>query len=211
MEEMGRPELVRYQTACALAESDTLADAVPRILGAICEGFGWQYGAYWEVDRARNVLRCVGNWQPPSSPFEEFAAVTRSSTFLPGIGLPGRVWASRESTWIPDVTRDSNFPRAPAAARVGLHAAFGLPILQGGDVIGVMEFFSRDIGEPTPDLLATMTAIGSQVASFVERRWVGEELDRFFTLSLDLFCVATFEGYFLKVNPAWQRVLGFSE
>src|SRR5688572_15004743 len=158
------PQLVRYQTACALAESATLAEAVPRILEAVCEGLGWQYGAYWEVDRARNVLQCLGIWQPPSLPFEEFEAVTRRFTFSPGIGLPGRVWASRQFTWIPDVTRDSNFPRAASAARVGLHAAFGLPILQDGAVIGVMEFFSRDIGEPTPDLLAMLTAIGSQVA-----------------------------------------------
>ena len=134
-----------------------------------------------------------------------------NSTFTPGIGLPGRVWASRQPAWIPDVTRDANFPRAAVAERVGLHAAFGLPILQGTNVMGVMEFFSRDILEPTPDLLAMITTVGSQIGLYVERKWAGEELDRFFELSLDLFCVATFDGYFVRVNPAWQRVLGFSE
>jgi PAS domain S-box-containing protein len=205
------PQFVRYQTACALAESATLTEAMPHILQAVCDGLDWQFGAYWEVDRAHNVLRCLSVWQPPSLPFEAFGTVTGTSTFAPGVGLPGRVWVSRQFTWIPDVTRDSNFPRAAAAARAGLHAAFALPILQGDVAIGVMEFFSRNIGEPTPELLAMLTAVSSQVASFVERRWAGEDLDRFFTLSLDLFCVATFEGYFLKVNPAWQRVLGFSE
>ncbi len=33
---------------------------------------------------------------------------------------------------------------------------------------------------------------------------------RFFELSLDLLCVATLEGYFLHLNPAWERVLGLS-
>jgi PAS domain S-box-containing protein len=78
-------------------------------------------------------------------------------------------------------------------------------------VLGVMEFFSHDIIEPTPDLLATMTTVGSQIGLYVERKLAGEELDRFFELSLDLFCVATFDGYFLRANPAWQRVLGFSD
>src|SRR4030095_1757341 len=65
--------------------------------------------------------------------------------------------------------------------------------------------------EPTPELLAMMTTVGSQIALYVERKWAAEELDRFFGLSLDLFCVATFDGYFIRTNPAWQRVLGYSD
>jgi PAS domain S-box-containing protein len=36
------------------------------------------------------------------------------------------------------------------------------------------------------------------------------ELDQFFSVTLDLFCVANTEGYFLRLNPAWERVLGYS-
>ena len=202
---------ILYQTARVLAESPTLAEAVPRMLEAVCQALGWQYGALWEVDHARNVLQFVGLWQPASAPFGEFAAVSRTSTFMPGIGLPGRVWASGEPLWIPDVTRDANFPRAASARQSGLHAAFGLPIRQGSKVMGVLEFFNRDILQPTPELLAMITTVGRQIGLFIERKWATEDLDRFFRLSLDLFCVATFDGYFVRVNPAWQRVLGFAD
>ncbi len=37
-----------------------------------------------------------------------------------------------------------------------------------------------------------------------------EELDRFFTTSLDLFCIADTDGYFRKLNPEWERTLGYS-
>jgi PAS domain S-box-containing protein len=37
-----------------------------------------------------------------------------------------------------------------------------------------------------------------------------EEMDRFFTLSLDLFCVAGFDGYFKRLNPVWERVMGWT-
>lgn len=34
--------------------------------------------------------------------------------------------------------------------------------------------------------------------------------DKFFELSIDLICIADFEGYFLFLNPAWERTLGYS-
>jgi PAS domain S-box-containing protein len=35
-------------------------------------------------------------------------------------------------------------------------------------------------------------------------------LERFFTLSADLFAVADFEGYFTILNPAWEQIVGHS-
>ena len=37
-----------------------------------------------------------------------------------------------------------------------------------------------------------------------------QELDQFFTVTSDLLCIANTDGYFLRLNPAWERALGYS-
>ncbi len=202
---------VEHATAHALASAASLDEAAPRVLEAICESLGWEHGAYWTIDPSADLLRCANIWTLAGLTFPEFDSASCAATFPRGDGLPGRVWASGHPAWIPDVTKDANFPRAPVATREGLHAAVGFPVLVRGEVQGVLEFFSREIRKPDERLLSTLTTVGNQIGMFLDRRRAQEELDRFFDVSLDMLCIAGFDGYFKRVNPAWHRILGYTE
>jgi PAS domain S-box-containing protein len=43
------------------------------------------------------------------------------------------------------------------------------------------------------------------------RRLAEERLDRLFEASIDVLCIISFKGFFKRVNPAFARLLGFSE
>src|ERR1043166_1806667 len=102
-------QAAQYAIVRALANSASLSAAAPQILEAVCQSLGWDIGTLWQVDD--KLLRCVDVWHRPQLELDAFLKATRQATFSPGVGLPGRIWKTREPAWISDVTADSNFPR----------------------------------------------------------------------------------------------------
>lgn len=171
-----RRRAARYAVAQILSEAEGLSDAAPQILAAIGESLKWEAGELWIVDRHEEVLRCVATWHAPFPDLAEFAAASYQLTFARGAGLPGRIWAGGEPLWIRDVARDGGFLCAQLAARSGLHAAFGFPIRHGSEILGAIEFFSREIREPDENLLEMATLIGSQIGLFLERKRAEDQI-----------------------------------
>jgi signal transduction histidine kinase/integral membrane sensor domain MASE1/ActR/RegA family two-component response regulator len=161
-----------------LAESPVLGDATLRILKTIGESLNWEVGAIWTPDEQSGVLRCLNLWHSPSAKVEEFRSVTEAITFAPGTGLPGRVWTTHKPVWIPDVTKEENFPRRPFAIAEGLHSGFAFPIFFGETFLGVMEFFSSEIRRPDDALLATFGSVGNQIGQFILRKRAEEEREQ---------------------------------
>ncbi len=52
--------------------------------------------------------------------------------------------------------------------------------------------------------------VGFISTDITARKSAEEEIQRFFEVSLDMLCVAAFDGYFKRLNAAWELVLGFT-
>ena len=161
-----------------LADSLDLEEAGSQILQILCERAKWSAGAIWNVDRTLNELVCVEFRHGAAAAAPLFEAESRKRRFPSGVGLPGRVLSGGNPAWIPDVTKDSNFPRGPIAVQEGLRAAFGFPIKVAHEVFGVIECFSREVREIDDDFLRTVNDIGDQLGRFIERQRAGELLSQ---------------------------------
>jgi PAS domain S-box-containing protein len=161
---------VQYATVGALAESGSLSEGAPKVMGAICQVMGWSFGEFWGVDHQANVIHHVQSWYPPNVEEPELQLLASKMFCRPGMSLPGRVWSKGKPEWVSDLAEDPNFLRAPAALRRGLRGAVAFPILLGAEVLGVMVFFSRDPSRPDDESLDLFAAIGNQIGQFVERK-----------------------------------------
>jgi PAS domain S-box-containing protein len=215
---VGHPLLLRVEIVLAriLATAQSPVETYDAALAAIGEALGCESGSVWEVDARRGRLYCVRTWQT-STAAARFEAVSAGLTLAKGEGLPGRVWESGEPAWIVDATMEGNFPRAEAARRAGLHAAFCSPLRSSGGVVGAIEFFAHELREPDEHLLASMTVLGSQIGEFVARRRAEEELRAsesrvraMLESALDAVVTMDHRGRVMEWNPAAERTFGYT-
>lgn len=167
---------LQYAITHIVSRSIDFVEGTHEILETVCESLGWQVGVLWCVDHNENALRCVDIWHSPAIDAIEFECACVTTQFVKGVGLPGRIWENGEPVWIPNLSKDRNFPRAAFAKRSGLRAGFGFPILLGNEVIGVIEFFSPEIRQPDRQLLEMIGSVGSQIGQFQERKRAEEKL-----------------------------------
>ncbi|MDZ8054032.1 MAG: adenylate/guanylate cyclase domain-containing protein [Aulosira sp. ZfuVER01] len=217
----------QYAITRILSESQSVKQAMPKILQAICQTLGWDVGELWtpnqyittlvQRDSASVVLRCVEIWSSRLVSVREFKAITWQTTYNSGVGLPGRIWSRRSPLWIKDIADDDDLQRSQPAAAAELHTAFGFPILDDAEILGVMVFLSKEVQQKDIDLLQMMVSIGSQIAHFIKCKHTEAALieseERYRDLlenANDLIQSVNVYGRFLYVNKAWQTTLGYS-
>jgi len=154
-------------------------DAYAQGLKLICSTYNWPVGHVYQMDNDNGTLISSKIWHLPEiNEFDKFRELTESTTFIKGMGLPGRVLQSKKAEWIIDVTQDPNFPRAKQAEDIGVKAAFAFPISVGGQIKAVWEFYSKEAFEPDHKLLIVIDAVGSQISRVLELFYEKEYRER---------------------------------
>jgi|GEM_PF-4713864 len=167
---------VQYAIVSVLANSTDLQEATSRVLQIICQHMGWDVGVIWKVEKQDNKLSCLNIWNHENFEVQEFANACRLLRYEKGQGMPGTVWQVATHVWSDDVTQESGFLRMHSAENCGLHAGFGFPIILASEVVGVIEFFSRDSKQLDNNLLDLLKATSVQLGQFIERVLAQQDL-----------------------------------
>lgn len=162
-----------------ITEAEDFDSAIKVVLQKVCETTGWALGEVWLPSPDGSCLQCSPSWYSPIKGLEKFRQKSEGLRFQKGVGLPGRVWSSKRSAWIPDVTEDPNFPRALLAKEVGLKAGMSIPILAGTEVVAVMDFFVMDPRKEDERLIGLIATIAAQLGTVFQRKQAEEGLKQY--------------------------------
>lgn len=153
-----------------LAESETVPEMISRMLGVLGSHLGFDTATYWAVDTELNSLVFAEMWHRDSAVTGSFEAAAREISMLPGEGVAGRVWDTRGSTWVENVSLDNGFLLAAGAEQAQLESALAFAVSAGSTIHGVIKLLSRAQRKPDPNLVRAAESLGNQIGRFIERK-----------------------------------------
>ena len=145
--------------------------------------------------------------------------------------------ANPEPVWMTDIDRaELDAPLKTIVKQEGIAALAFIPLMAEGRLVGEFMVYydtprafdgeaielaltlARQLGfaiermraeQARLSIQAELRMLSERLEEEVERRTL--ERDRIWNVSEDLLAVSNFEGYFLSINPAWTRLLGWTE
>jgi len=155
--------------AKVLSESTTHADALHKLLGALGTALEWSAADLFRVDRDAGVMRFETTW------VEGRSDVSRELAELRTVELPrtqptvGAAWTTRRPVWREDLNDDPGLQIRAALSEGGFKSALAYPVPVGGEIVGVLVFFSKTRRPCDDGILRLLTALDPVIGQFLER------------------------------------------
>jgi signal transduction histidine kinase len=177
-----------------LAETESVRDALPRVLELCCDQLGWQMSLVWVPGEDDHELHCLAAYARPGR--EEQLALLSHETVTPGQGPAGRAWRRRQPVFAPGP--GGAMPPQPGPPRNGLPhhgltqngltqngltqdgrpqdgqdglpgGELAVPLTRDGEVIAVVQLLGPE--QPRIDgLPETIETIAAQVSQYADRK-----------------------------------------
>ena len=155
-----------------------LEGALPQLLGAFCDQLDWDVAQYWSPDADGQSMRARQASTVSDAPLEGFLHASRGLGVRSGAGLIGRVWRSGVVAAEEDIELNADYDRMVAAHSAGLRSVVAFAVIDGGEVIGVIELASEKVRSLQDDEVTMLATAGVEIGQFIRRTETAQALRR---------------------------------
>jgi PAS domain S-box-containing protein len=191
-----------------LSASPDFAAATGAIIDRFCTASGWPLGEMW-IPTPGGALELFSSGKAADhARAARFQADTAGATLRMQDNVLAELW-SGGPVFISDLSSAPLVFRAKPAGRAGFRGAFVIPLRTAEQTQALILFYLPASQPPDAHWVTVARAIATELGAGFQRNRMQEQLDSFFNRSLDMHCLAGFDGFLKRVNPAWTRTLGY--
>ncbi|PIQ49019.1 MAG: hypothetical protein COW03_07155 [Cytophagales bacterium CG12_big_fil_rev_8_21_14_0_65_40_12] len=156
------------------------------------------------------TINCVASYCNSAIGDAFYEASKHLKTLGLGQGVPGHVWKNKiTEVWSID---EKHWPtkRKAAAKKTGINTVIGIPIKHNEELIGVLLMGTKNLKSALPIYSGLFQKLETAIGLELSRKKLEIELAQIFDFAPDMICMAGFDGYLKRINPAGLKLLGYS-
>ena len=165
----------------------------------------------WIADEEKKTISMAGHKSADKNATIFYDISADIQTFTKGEGLPGITWDTGKTQFWRDLKNQQDFIRKSAAANSEIKTAYGIPVRFDNKITAVLVLGVTSDQQKRRYYTPLLEQLCEDLGTELNRKKTEEQLDRIFSFSPDIICVAGMDGYFKQVNPAMSRLLGYSQ
>jgi len=187
-----------------------LADSVQKMLEILLEFTQFKTFELWLKTKDHKQLHLVGKKSKDEKSNIYFDKSNDITHFNTNEGIPGLIFSGKEAVVWNDIHINPNFVRKEAALEAGLKVAGGVPLHIKSNPIGALIFCHTTPIDQNDFRFKILAGLEEFISSEILRKQQEEEMYLLFESSPDILAIASPNGYFTKVNPAFCNLLGYT-
>jgi PAS domain S-box-containing protein len=204
-----------FEISSILMQNTSVDETLAKALQKLRKFAGWDLIELWipayDQSFIRNAVSDYYRRHPHVNKIKEFIYKTRLRQFTKHIYTSAPVYKTLKPYWIENLEEDDSLIRKNDVLQAGFKSALVIPLLNEGGVASSIFLYSFNNKKQNPFTEKLIITLGSLIATEIEKHKRENELDQVFKISPDILTIAGLDGRFIKVNPAFEKFIGYNQ
>ncbi|HEX4956931.1 MAG TPA: PAS domain S-box protein [Lacibacter sp.] len=197
-----------------LMQHTSINEAVTKALQKLRKFTAWDLIELWtpSYDHSfiKNDVSDFYRKHPNAEAIKEFIQQSRAQQYTQSVYGELPAYKTLKPHWIDNLETDTTLVRRQLAINAGFQSVLAVPLLNDGEMVASIYLFSCKKKERNLYAEKLIVTLGTLIGTELRKRKKEQELEQFFNISPDIMTIAGLDGRFLKVNPAFERFIGYT-